>query len=185
MQAISHLRMKLTGLGIRNLPIFPNTSLESALWADGNICRNADHLADERLRIAYGLAVDSAGDVFIADTGNFRVVELPKTATGYGPQTTLPVSGLYHSRWGCRGQCRGCVHRGLLSITRCWNCRRQRQATGRRQLCRSTAMSGPTAELPWTVLGTCSSPTLATTVCWNCHGKRRATGRRRPCRPAT
>ena len=40
------------------------------------------------------VAVDSAGDVFIADPANDRVVELPKTATGYGSQTTLPFSGL-------------------------------------------------------------------------------------------
>ena len=38
--------------------------------------------------------MDSAGDVFIADSGNNRVVELPRTATGYGPQTTLPTSDL-------------------------------------------------------------------------------------------
>jgi sugar lactone lactonase YvrE len=43
---------------------------------------------------ANGVAVDSAGSVFIADLLNNRVVELPKTATGYGPQTTLPASGL-------------------------------------------------------------------------------------------
>ncbi len=36
-----------------------------------------------------GVAVDIAGDVFIADYLNFRVVELPKTSTGYGPQATL------------------------------------------------------------------------------------------------
>ena len=41
-----------------------------------------------------GVAVDSAGDVFIADLFNNRVVELPKTATGYGSQATLPASGL-------------------------------------------------------------------------------------------
>ena len=32
--------------------------------------------------------------MFIADTYNNRVVELPRTATSYGPQTTLPASGL-------------------------------------------------------------------------------------------
>ncbi len=40
------------------------------------------------------VALDSAGDVFIVDTTNNRVVELPKTSTGYGQQTTLPFSGL-------------------------------------------------------------------------------------------
>jgi hypothetical protein len=39
-----------------------------------------------------GVAIDKAGDVFLVDRNN--VVELPKTATGYGPQTTLPFSGL-------------------------------------------------------------------------------------------
>ena len=40
------------------------------------------------------LAVDSTGDVFLADNPNNRVVELPKTSTGYGPQATLPFTGL-------------------------------------------------------------------------------------------
>ena len=38
--------------------------------------------------------MDSADDVFIADSGYHLVVELPRTATGYGPQITLPFSGL-------------------------------------------------------------------------------------------
>src|SRR5277367_6019706 len=45
----------------------------------------------------FGVAVDSAGDVF-ATSGN-DVLELPWTATGYGPQTTLPASGL-SGPWG-------------------------------------------------------------------------------------
>ena len=49
--------------------------------------------------VAGGVAVDSAGNVFITYPGDgvpsYRlVVELPKTSTGYGPQTTLPISGL-------------------------------------------------------------------------------------------
>ena len=62
-----------------------------------------------------GVAVDSAGDVFVTDntSGGF-VVKLPRTATGYGPQTTLPTSGLSGVHWSCRGQRRGCVHRRLL-----------------------------------------------------------------------
>jgi sugar lactone lactonase YvrE len=36
-----------------------------------------------------GIGVDSAGDVFLYDVGNLRVLELPRSATGYGPQTTL------------------------------------------------------------------------------------------------
>ncbi len=43
---------------------------------------------------ASGVAVDSPGNVFVADLFNNRVLELPKTETGYGPQTTLPASGL-------------------------------------------------------------------------------------------
>ena len=40
--------------------------------------------------------MDSAGDVFIIDfrAGIGGVAELPRTTTGYGPQTTLPASGL-------------------------------------------------------------------------------------------
>ena len=38
-----------------------------------------------------GVAVDGAGDVFIADTGNNRVVEVP---AGGGAQTTVPAIGL-------------------------------------------------------------------------------------------
>src|SRR6476659_8158893 len=42
------------------------------------------------LRFPFGLAVDGAGDVFVADTLNNRVVELPAG----GAQQTLPFSGL-------------------------------------------------------------------------------------------
>jgi hypothetical protein len=51
------------------------------------------------LIIPFGVAVDNAGDVFISDSDDSDyppsgvVVELPKTSTGYGPQTTLPTSG--------------------------------------------------------------------------------------------
>jgi sugar lactone lactonase YvrE len=41
-----------------------------------------------------GVAVDGAGNVYIADSGNNRVVELPWAGSGYGPQTTLPIAGL-------------------------------------------------------------------------------------------
>ena len=41
-----------------------------------------------------GVAVDGRGNLYIADTGNNRIEELPWTGNGYGPQTTLPVSGL-------------------------------------------------------------------------------------------
>jgi len=40
----------------------------------------------------FAVAVDAAGDIFIADTGNNRVVEVP---AGGGPQTTVPADGLY------------------------------------------------------------------------------------------
>ena len=40
--------------------------------------------------------MDRAGDVFIADSAADRVVELPRTETGYGPQTTLSASGFYY-----------------------------------------------------------------------------------------
>lgn len=36
-----------------------------------------------------GVAVDGFGNVYIADTGNDRIVELPWTETGYGDQTTI------------------------------------------------------------------------------------------------
>lgn len=41
-----------------------------------------------------GVAVDGSGDVFISDTGNNRVLELPSTGAGYGSLLTLPVTGL-------------------------------------------------------------------------------------------
>ena len=43
---------------------------------------------------SYGLAVDGAGDVFIADPSNKRVVKVP---AGGGPQTTVG-SGLINCR---------------------------------------------------------------------------------------
>jgi len=44
------------------------------------------------LNLPNGVAVDSAGNVFVADLNNNDVVELPRTATGYGPQTVLPAT---------------------------------------------------------------------------------------------
>jgi sugar lactone lactonase YvrE len=41
-----------------------------------------------------GVAVDGSGDVFISDTGNNRVLELPSTGTGYGSLIQLPITGL-------------------------------------------------------------------------------------------
>ena len=41
-----------------------------------------------------GVAVDGSGNVYISDTGNNRVVELPWTGNGYGAQTIVPVMGL-------------------------------------------------------------------------------------------
>jgi len=38
------------------------------------------------------VAVDGAGDVFIADQVSSSVLELPWTGSGYGPQTTVPAS---------------------------------------------------------------------------------------------
>jgi sugar lactone lactonase YvrE len=42
-----------------------------------------------------GVAVDGEGNLYIADTGNNRVVEVPWSANGYGLQTTIPMSGLF------------------------------------------------------------------------------------------
>jgi hypothetical protein len=39
-----------------------------------------------------GIGVDSTGDIFLYDVGNLRVLELPRTSTGFGPQTTLLAS---------------------------------------------------------------------------------------------
>ena len=39
-----------------------------------------------------GIGVDSTGDVFLYDVGNLRVLELPRTSTGFGPQVTLLAS---------------------------------------------------------------------------------------------
>ncbi len=41
-----------------------------------------------------GVAIDGNGNVFIADTGNNRVVELPWSSTGFGAQITLPIDRL-------------------------------------------------------------------------------------------
>ncbi|MFC5865600.1 MBG domain-containing protein [Acidicapsa dinghuensis] len=41
-----------------------------------------------------GVAVDGSGDLFISDTGNNRVLELPSMGSGYGSLTPLPIAGL-------------------------------------------------------------------------------------------
>lgn len=46
------------------------------------------------LGAATGVAVDAAGDVYVADTFNDRVVELPAGATSSSQQVTLPFTGL-------------------------------------------------------------------------------------------
>ncbi len=46
------------------------------------------------LNYPYDVAVDKLGNVYVADLNNNRIVELPKTAAGYGPQITLPFSGI-------------------------------------------------------------------------------------------
>jgi sugar lactone lactonase YvrE len=51
-------------------------------------------LPASELNIPIGVAVDGAGDVFIADSANNRVVELPWTGGGYGAQITVPANGL-------------------------------------------------------------------------------------------
>ncbi len=43
----------------------------------------------------YGLAFDNAGDLFVADFRNNRVVEIPAGCTNTTCQVTLPTSGLY------------------------------------------------------------------------------------------
>ena len=41
-----------------------------------------------------GVTVDGSGNVYIADTGNNRIVEIPWTGSGYGQQTTVFATGL-------------------------------------------------------------------------------------------
>ena len=41
-----------------------------------------------------GLAVDSAGDLFIVDLDSNAVEELPRTETGFGPPIALLTTGL-------------------------------------------------------------------------------------------
>jgi len=48
----------------------------------------------EQLSGPSGVAVDGSGNVYIADTGNNRVVEVPWSGGTYGRQVTLPVNQL-------------------------------------------------------------------------------------------
>jgi hypothetical protein len=41
-----------------------------------------------------GVVVDGNGNLFISDTGNDRIVEVPWNGSGYGTQITVPVTGL-------------------------------------------------------------------------------------------
>ena len=48
------------------------------------------------LTFPLGVAVDSAGDVFVTQPTLSSVIELPRTPTGYGTRTKLPFSGLFN-----------------------------------------------------------------------------------------
>ena len=79
-----------------------------------------------------GIAVDSAGDVFVCESGDNIVVELLKTASGFEPPIILPFVGLSSGTIGVAVDSAGICSATTLTITECWNCRGQGPATERR-----------------------------------------------------
>ena len=63
-----------------------------------------------------GVAVDGAGNVFIADPNNSRVVKVPWTGTSYGAQTTVGIGLSAPTGVAVDGSGR-CLHRGWRTMT--------------------------------------------------------------------
>jgi serine/threonine-protein kinase len=98
MKAITQFFVRLAGIGsIAFLSFFlaSTSSTSSLLFAQNVTFAGVQTTLPADIAAPWGIAVDSVGDVFITDIPNNRAaVELPWTGTGYGPQTTLPFSGL-------------------------------------------------------------------------------------------
>jgi hypothetical protein len=58
----------------------------------------------QRTEFPAGVAVDGAGDVFIADTGNSRVVEVPSGCTNAACQTTVGADSVHPMAWRWMGR---------------------------------------------------------------------------------
>jgi sugar lactone lactonase YvrE len=78
-QGIALITAFITGTGVE----------PQAAFAPGTTTRLGGQLSGPS-----GVAVDGMGNIYIADTGDNRVVELPWTDTGYGAAVTLPFVGL-------------------------------------------------------------------------------------------
>ncbi len=108
------------------------------------------------LNLPEGAAVDSAGDVFIPDAFNNRVVELPKTSTGYGAQTTLPASGL-NTPTGVAVDSAGDVFIVDDADNRVVEWPKIATGYGAQTTLPTSGLNIPLRELPWTAQGMCSS----------------------------
>ena len=176
--ALRNCRGQRWGCVHHRLALTMNVVVELPRTGDG--LRAADHPAGQRFDYATGVAVDSAGDVFIADDGNRPGGGIAADRDGLrAADHPAGLSGLNVPQRNCRGQRGGCVHRRRLQQPMSWNCRGQRRATGRRRPCRSAVWlcpEGVAVDSAGDVFIADRLPAL--TVWWNCRRQRPATGRR-------
>jgi hypothetical protein len=78
---------------VLSMPVTADPASASALTASASYGPQTT-LSRVELLGPCAATLDTAGDVFVADCGHRRVVELPRTSNGYGAQLELPFQGL-------------------------------------------------------------------------------------------
>jgi hypothetical protein len=98
MKAATRFFLRLAGIGsivFLSLFLASTSSTSSLLYAQSVTFAGAQTLLFNGQPLFGSVALDSTKNLFISDTGNHRVVELPWTETSYGPPVTLLADVFY------------------------------------------------------------------------------------------